>query len=326
MSRRDRPGAPLPKAFSPQLAVLVSQPPKGKGWVHEIKFDGYRLLAFVEGGSAKLVTRRGHDWTDAFPFVAESLKRLKVRSAILDGEVVALDERGRSDFQLLQASMSGSDEFDPVYYAFDLMFCDGADLTGLPLVERKSRLQSLLAKSRLAPRIAFSVHLHTSGDKLLARACKRGLEGIISKRADAPYVSRRDESWVKSKCEQRQELVIIGYTAPQDSRTHFGALLLGYHDAGGRLVYAGRVGSGFNARLLGDVHARLRRIETSKPPTATLPPARERRLATWVRPRLVAEVRFTGWTRDGMLRHPTFVALRSDKPASQVVRESPASA
>jgi bifunctional non-homologous end joining protein LigD len=304
--------------------VLVTEPPKGKGWVHEIKFDGYRLLAFVEGGTARLITRRGHDWTDVFPPVARSLARLKVRSAILDGEVVALDDKGRSDFQLLQASMSGADDFDPVYYAFDLMFCEGVDLTSLPLVERKSRLEQLLAKSRVAPRIAYSVHVHTPGERLLARACRRGLEGIISKRADAPYVSRRDESWVKSKCEQRQELVIIGYTAPQGSRTYFGALLLGYHDADGRLLYAGRVGTGFDARLLRDVHGRLRKIEVDKPPTTTLPPARERRLATWVKPKLVAEVRFTGWTRDGMLRHPTFIALRSDKPASQVVRESPA--
>jgi bifunctional non-homologous end joining protein LigD len=239
--RLKRNGSSLPAAFSPQLAVLVAHPPKGSDWVHEIKFDGYRLLAFVKDGRARLRTRHGHDWTESFPWIAKALARLKVDSAILDGEVVALDARGRSDFQLLQASMKSMEDFDPVYYAFDLPFLNGTDLTRLPLIERKAQLEQVLIKSRLAPRIAYSAHVTTSGDKLLARACKRGLEGIISKRADSAYVSRRDESWVKSKCEQRQELVIIGYTAPKGSRTGFGALLLGYHDEKKRLVYAGRV-------------------------------------------------------------------------------------
>jgi bifunctional non-homologous end joining protein LigD len=312
--------AALPKAFAPQLAVLVAHPPSGDGWFHEIKFDGYRLLAFAQRGRVRLVTRRGHDWTDAFPSIAKALKGLKVDTAIIDGEVVALDKRGRSDFQLLQASMKGAEDFEPVYYAFDMPFCDGVDLTRLPLVERKERLKKVLAASGLAPQITYSAHVGTSSAKLLAGACKRGLEGIISKRANAPYVSGRDESWVKSKCEQRQEFVIIGYTAPQGSRTGFGALLLGYHEEA-RLVYAGRVGTGFNVRLLDELHARLRKMEVKAPPTATLPPARERRLARWVTPKLVAEIRFTGWTRDGMLRHPTFIALRSDKPATDVVRE-----
>ena len=313
----------LPKVFSPQLAILVSHPPKGREWVHEIKFDGYRLLAFLDHGRARLRTRHGHDWTDLFPSVATALGWLKVQSAIIDGEVVALDDEGRSHFQLLQASMKGQKDFDPVFYAFDLPFCDGQDLMKLPLTQRKTRLQRIIKASRSGSRIRYSAHVATPGDRLLAKACRNGLEGIISKRADAPYVPRRDDSWVKSKCEQRQELVIIGYTAPQGSRVGFGALLLGYHDEKKRLVYAGRVGTGFNADFLKDFHARLRKLEIKAPPTAALPPARERRLARWVKPKLVAEIRFTGWTRDGKLRHPTFIALRSDKPASQIVRESP---
>jgi bifunctional non-homologous end joining protein LigD len=216
----------LPKTFSPQLAILVSHPPKGSGWVHEIKFDGYRLLAFIEDGRVSLRTRHGHDWTDSFPSIASALGRLKVRSAIVDGEVVALDDEGRSDFQLLQASMKGDEDFDPVFYAFDLPFCDGEDLTQLPLIERKSQLERIITRSRVKSRVVYSSHVTTSGEKLVAKACRNGLEGIISKRADAPYVPRRDDSWVKSKCEQRQELVIIGYTAPWGSRVGFGALLL----------------------------------------------------------------------------------------------------
>jgi bifunctional non-homologous end joining protein LigD len=315
----------LPRSFLPQLAVLVSHPPKGNEWLHEIKFDGYRLLAFIENGKgkARLITRNGHDWTDMFPPIAEAFRRIKVRSAIVDGEVVVLDEHGRSDFQALQAMMKGQRPVEPVFYAFDLPFLNGRDVTQVPLIERKTRLAKLLRQRDLRPHIAYSDHFRTDGDAVLVKACAMGLEGIISKRIDAPYVSYRDDSWVKSKCQQRQEFVVIGYSPPKGQRTGFGALLLGYHDDRKRLVYAGRVGTGFDARLLGDLYQRLKALSVKRSPTAVEPPRRECRLATWVKPVLVAEVRFTGWTRDGMLRHPVFIALRSDKPASQIVRESP---
>jgi bifunctional non-homologous end joining protein LigD len=319
-----KPPARLPNAFSPQLAVLVAHPPKGDQWLHEIKFDGYRLLAFVEAGQARLITRNGHDWTDMFVLIADTLGRLKVDSAIVDGEVVVLDDKGASDFQALQAMMMvGQRPVEPLFYAFDLPFLNGRDLTQTPLIERKARLEKLMCQRDLSPHVVYSDHFRTDGDKVLAKACAMGLEGIISKRIDAPYVSYRDDSWVKSKCQQRQEFVVIGYSPPKGQRTGFGALLLGYHDERKRLVYAGRVGTGFGTRLLGDLHQRLNALSVKRSPTAVEPPARECRLATWVKPILVAEVRFTGWTRDGMLRHPVFVALRSDKPASQIVRESP---
>jgi bifunctional non-homologous end joining protein LigD len=317
------PATPFPQTISPQLAVLVTHPPKGNEWVHEIKFDGYRLLAFIQNKTVRLVTRNGNDWTAGFPSITAAFAKLKVKSAIIDGEVVVLDEKGRSDFQSLQAQMKDLRDDVPVFYAFDLMYLDGRDLKPTPLIERKDQLENVIKQSRVAPRIVYSRHFCMPGEKLLAKACALGLEGIVSKRADGRYVTARDESWVKSKCDQRQELVIIGYTPPQGSRKFFGALLLGYHDARKRLVYAGKVGTGFDKRLLGEIHVKLKKLEIRSPATAAPPAARERKIAQWVKPVLVAEIRFTGWTRDGKLRHPTFIALRSDKPASQIVRERP---
>jgi len=313
----------MPKKLTPQLAVLSAHPPKGDKWIHEIKFDGYRLLAFIKDGHVNLMTRNGLDWTQNFPDIAKAMARLKVDSAIVDGEAVVLDKDGRSDFQALQKVFKGKAEATPVLYAFDLPFCDGIDLRNTPLIQRKQRLEELLAKSRVAPRISFSEHVLGDGDLVIAKACGMALEGIISKRVDAPYVSRREATWLKTKCGNRQEFVVIGYTDPQGARSGFGSLLLGYHDDKGRLVYGGRVGAGFGDQQLRRLHSQLKDIAQDKPPTDLPPPQRERRAAHWVKPNLVAEVRFTGWTRDGVLRHPTFIALRSDKPAAQIVREKP---
>jgi len=313
----------LPTSLAPRLAVLAGHPPQGDQWLHEIKFDGYRLLAFIEGGNVKLLTRNGLDWTGKFPDIAQSLAKLKVESAIVDGEVVVLDKSGRSDFQSLQGLLKDKAGAPPVYYAFDLLFSDGVDLRNRPLLERKQTLKDILERSRPGPRINFSEHIRGDGQKVFQKACGMGLEGIISKRIDAPYVSGRVPTWLKSKCDNRQEFVIIGYTNPQGHRSGFGALLLGYHDERGRLVYAGRVGTGFDQPQLDDLHAQLQQIEQDEPPTDLAPPARERRATHWVTPKLVAEVRFSGWTRDGVLRHPAFIALRTDKPASQIVREKP---
>ena len=312
-----------PKNFSPQLAVLSESPPEGAEWLHEIKFDGYRILARIRAGKVQLITRNGKDWTAKFPGVARALSKLKADSAIIDGEMVVLDEKGRSDFQALQGVLKHTEKEprEPIYYAFDLPFCDGFDLRQSPLLERKEKLQQILNQSNLAPRVNFSDHVLGNGRAMVDKACRMDLEGIVSKRVDAPYVSRRDPTWLKSKCGHRQELIVIGYTDPQGSRAGFGSLLLGYHDSKNRLVYAGRVGTGFDDQLLKQTLRRLRELRQDKPPTDSPPPARERLHAHWVKPTLVAEVKFTGWTRDGSLRHPAFVAFRTDKPASQIVRE-----
>lgn len=313
----------MPDKLGPQLAVLAAHPPAGEGWIHEIKFDGYRLLAFIKAGKVKLVTRKGLDWTHKFPDIAKALAKLKADSAIVDGEAVVLDKQGRSDFQSLQASFKDKTGATPVLYAFDLPFCDGLDLRNAPLIQRKQRLEKLLADSRVSPRVSYSEHVRSHGDQVIAKACGMALEGIISKRTDAPYVSRRDPTWLKTKCVNRQEFVIIGFTDPQGGRKGFGSLLLGYHDDKNRLVYGGRVGTGFDDKQLGRLHAQLKEIEQDSPPTDVAPPPRERRAAHWVKPNLVGEVNFSGWTRDGVLRHPAFIALRTDKPASEIVREKP---
>jgi bifunctional non-homologous end joining protein LigD len=312
--------------FSPQLAVLAEKPPTGEQWIHEIKFDGYRMLAELRDGNVTLISRNAKDWTAKFPQVVKALEKLKVKSAILDGEIVVLDEQGRSDFQALQNLMKHKRKAEPVYYAFDLPFYEGQDLRDTPLLQRKEQLEKMFRAHNPGPRLNYSEHFHGSGDSIAARACKMGLEGIVSKKIDAPYVSRREPTWVKSKCNQRQEFVVIGFTDPEGKRKGFGALLLGYHDSEGQLVYAGRVGTGFDDRMLVQTHERLKALEQDQPPTAKTPPARERRNAHWVKPSLVAEVRFTGWTEDDLLRHPAFIAFRSDKPASQIVREIPVKA
>ncbi len=300
----------MPGSLSPQLAVLADHPPEGDAWIHEIKFDGYRILTFIQNGDVKLLTRNGHDWTHKFSSIAKAFARLRVDSAIVDGELVVLDDKGRTDFQALQAMLKGNNKAEPMLYAFDLPFCNGVDLRQTPLIDRKTQLEKILSQSRVAPTITYSNHFQTAGGEVLDQACRLSLEGIISKRMDAPYVSRRDPTWIKSKCSQRQEFIIIGYTPPQGSRTGFGALLLGFHDDNKNLSYAGRVGTGFNEALLGDLFKQLQRLEIDKPPTAIPPPARERNHAHWVKPKLIAEVRFTGWTRDNLLRHPAFIALR----------------
>ena len=245
----------MPTSLSPQLAVLAEHPPVGDQWIHEVKFDGYRVLAFIKAGHVKLLTRRGLDWTAKFAGIARALEKLKADSAIIDGEAVVLDGEGRSDFQALQSSMKDGGGVSPVYFAFDLLFSDGVDLRGVPLIERKERLEKLLKQSRLRPRINFSDHVQGEGEGVIQKACGMGLEGIVSKKIDSSYVSRREPTWVKSKCGNRQEFIIIGYTDPQGSRTGFGSLLLGYHDEKGRLVYGGRVGTGFDAKGLRELGA-----------------------------------------------------------------------
>lgn len=309
----------LPAWVAPQLATLVSGPPPGDDWVHEIKLDGYRILLRIERGRVKLLTRNRQDWTTRFPAVAEAAAALPVKEALLDGEIVALDAAGVSSFQALQQADQLESGRSLVYVAFDLLFLDGRDLRPLPLVERKARLARLLKGRR--GRLRYSAHFDVPGQRVYDRACRLGLEGIVSKQENAPYTSGRGPAWLKVKCVARQELVIGGYTDPEGARAEFGSLLLGVHDRDGRLVYAGRVGTGFDQATLRSLGARLGKLEQRASPFAPDGPRPPARGAHWVKPELVAEVAFTEWTRDGRLRHPAFEGLREDKPAAEVVRE-----
>jgi bifunctional non-homologous end joining protein LigD len=314
-----RPGkAGLPDFVRPQLATLVQAAPLGDEWFHEIKLDGYRVLARVDRGRVRLLTRSGQDWTARFPTVAAAAAKLKAARALLDGEVVVLDARGVSHFQSLQEAWSLKRTADFVYFAFDLLHLDGRDLRDLPLAERKALLARLLRGSRAT--IRYSHHVEGRGDEFYDRACRQGLEGIVSKRKDAPYRSARGIAWLKVKCSSSQEFVIVGFTDPKGERTGFGALLLGVYDADGALTYVGRVGTGFDERSLKALHAKLKALEQERSALRS-PPGGPTRDIHWVKPSLVADVAFTNWTRDGILRHPTFHGLREDKAPREVVRE-----
>ena len=310
----------LPAWVAPQLATLVSGPPPGDDWVHEIKLDGYRILLRVERGRVKLLTRNRQDWTARFPALAEAAAALPVKEALLDGEIVALDRAGVSSFQALQQADQLETGRTLVYVVFDLLFLDGSDLRPLPLVERKARLARLLKGRR--GRLRYSEHFDLPGQRVFDRACRLGLEGIIAKQKNAAYTAGRGQAWLKVKCVARQELVIGGYTDPDGARAEFGSLLLGVHDRDGRLVYAGRVGTGFDHATLKNLGARLRKLERRASPFSADGPRPPGRGAHWVKPELVAEVAFTEWTRDGLLRHPAFQGLREDKPAARIVRET----
>jgi len=306
----------MPLFRQPQLATLVDHVPPGSNWMHEIKYDGYRTLIAVGGGKARAYTRTGLDWSDRFAPIVRAAADLE-GSALIDGEVVALDKDGRPSFQALQASLKdGSGNL--AYFAFDLLTLDGEDLTALPNLDRKERLKGLLVDAPEA--IRFSDHVLGNGEKLFDSLCKQGLEGVVSKRIDAPYrVDKRTQSWLKVKCLHRQELVIVGWT-PSDKGRGFRALLLGLHEDG-KLRYAGKVGTGFGMALIDEIMTRMKPLER-KAPTVDAPRAAVRG-AHWIAPKLVAEIAFTEWTDEGVLRHPSFIALREDKPESEVVRETP---
>jgi bifunctional non-homologous end joining protein LigD len=312
----------LLREFRPQLATLSAVAPRGERWIHELKFDGYRILAVVRGGKCRLITRKGHDWTARFRSVAEAVEKLPIESAILDGEVVSLDEHGVSNFQQLQNQLKRGDLAELAYYLFDIPYFEGYDLTGVPQLARKEFLERVLeGHASENNTLRYSEHLHGEGAEVLKEACRSGLEGIVSKRIDAKYVEARSPDWLKTKCTKRQEFVIGGFSQPSGSRSFFGALLLGYHDQEGRLIYAGKVGTGFTAQSLHDVHRELKKHKTAQPPFVNPPRGTEARGVTWVEPVLVGEVEFTEWTGDGQLRHPSFQGLREDKSPKSIIRE-----
>jgi bifunctional non-homologous end joining protein LigD len=303
---------------APQKATLVDHVPSGSAWVHEMKYDGYRCLLAIGGGAAKVYTRSGLDWSDKFPEIVAAARELEVGSALLDGEIVALDENGRSSFSALQQAISEGGR-GLTLFLFDALEIDGEDLTPLPNIERKGRLATLLGPGK-PPTLLYADHIVGRGEELLHAMCDAGQEGIISKRADAPYRGRRTKCWLKVKCIQRQEFVIVGWTPSDKKGRGFRSLLLGVNEGGG-LRYVGKVGTGFSMQLIHDLLARMETIEVAKPTTAV--PRPDARGAHWVKPQLVCEVAFTEFTSEGVVRHPSFLGLRADKKAKEVVRELP---
>jgi bifunctional non-homologous end joining protein LigD len=325
MPRRPSPGGSAPlTAYKPQLAKLVKHVPEGEEWLHEMKYDGYRIGCRIDGTRVTLISRNGKDWTDAFPEITEAALRLGTRQALLDGEVAIVLPDGRTSFQALQNAFSGGPRKGLVYYAFDLLHLEGERIARRPLEERKTELFRLVGKPAARSRIRYSEHVIGRGAQLFAEACRMRLEGIISKRRDAPYKPGRNDLWVKTKCVLRQELVIGGFTDPEGSRQGIGALLVGYFDDHGALRFAGKVGTGFTAASARDLRATLERIEQRTSPFTPPPPGPLGRRAHWVKPRLVGEVAFSEWTDDGKIRHPSFQGLRRDKQAAEVRREIPA--
>jgi bifunctional non-homologous end joining protein LigD len=318
-------GLPVPEL---QLATLVDRAPEGDDWLHEQKFDGYRIVADRQGAEVRLLSRRFKDWTAAFPSVAAAVAELPVARVVLDGEVCVFESDGRTSFQALQNARSAHDDRF-TYVVFDLLALDGELLLDQPLEQRKATLQALIDRAnRGRPAgeavVRLSDHVVGRGAEMFQAACARRLEGIVSKRREAPYAPGRGLTWVKTKCIQRQEMVIGGWTDPERSREAIGALLLGYYDAAGKLCYAGKVGTGFTSRSLGEVRAALDAVAATRsafdpaPPRAWTGPG-----VHWVAPSLVAEIAFSEWTNDGRLRHPSFKGLRTDKRARDVVREQP---
>lgn len=314
---------PMNKTYKPQLATLVRQPPDGDQWLHELKFDGYRLICRLHEGDVQLMTRGQQNWTDRFSTIVAELSGLR-HEAVIDGEVVVLRRDGTTDFQALQNHINRGRDDDVVLYAFDLLYLDGVDLRQVPLLERKQVLQSLLAPFSQTGAVRFSDHIQGHGAEFYSQSCRHAVEGIVSKRADAIYEERRTKTWLKVKCLNRQEFVIGGWTDPSGSRSAFGALLLGYFDDSEKLQYCGRVGTGFNQESLQLLKERMGPLEAKKPPFDRPPKGSEAKGVHWVRPELVAEVEFAQWTEDGMLRHPSFQGLREDKKAKEVKRERPA--
>lgn len=303
----------LPKRLQPMLATLTDAPFDDEGWMFEDKYDGFRMVAKTDGGKVTLYSRNGKIISHSYIEVARALEAVK-GDAVIDGELVAIGKDGVSHFQLLQNALRHEAKLQ--YFAFDLMFLDGEDLRGLPLTERKKRLKVILPKHRL---IGFSRDRKTFGMKFFEEAERKGLEGIMAKRADSKYLSgARTGDWLKIKTSKRQEVVIVGFTAPRRTRPFFGALTLALRDGNG-WRYIGHVGTGFSHEILEELHKKMIRLKAAKSPFGKK--VKDEAVTTWVKPQLVAEVKFTEWTSSGEMRHPVYLGLRKDKQAKDVVME-----
>jgi bifunctional non-homologous end joining protein LigD len=309
--------APAPRHAGVMKAVLTDARFSDPEWIFERKLDGVRCVAIRDGGEVRLLSRNDLSMNGRYPEIAAALERQPQRRFAVDGEVVAFDGAQTSFARLAQRGQTHVPVF---FYIFDVLWLDGCDVRALPLRTRKKLLRTELRFDDRSLR--FSTHRNGDGETFFQEACRKGWEGLIAKRADSPYTEKRSRDWLKFKCEQGQELVIGGFTAPRGSRSEFGALLLGYYDGEGRLRYAGKVGTGFDEAMLRSLGARLRSLQVDAPPFADADAIRERGV-TWVRPDLVAQLAFTEWTSAGRLRHPRFLGLRDDKPAREVVREAP---
>lgn len=309
-----------PAILEVQKATLSRDVPEGEEWLHEIKLDGYRVLAHLEKPDVQLMTRSGKDFGSKTPALARELSELASKGTVLDGEIVVLRDDGVSDFQRLQNALGATTRGEILYCAFDLLFLEGRDLRDRPLRERKQLLKDLLSRGPELAHVRLSDHVIGSGPKFFTSACEAGLEGIVSKRIDAPYRAGRSLEWLKIKCSARQEFVIGGFSEPSGSRSHLGAILIGvWKDR--ELAYSGKVGTGFTEASLAELHGQLSGLERKKSPFVNPPRGAESRGVHWVSPQLVAEIEFTEFTNDGRLRHPVFRGLRQDKPAREVVRE-----
>ncbi len=311
--------AAMPQRVELELAALAAKPPEGDGWLSEIKLDGYRIVCHVAGGAAALYTRTHQDWTARFAAVAAAASKLPVKQAILDGEVAVYLPDGRTSFQALQNEMREDHEGSLTYSIFDLLYLDGHDLRAAALEDRKRLLEEILRTNR-SPHLQYLEHVVGQAGRFYKECCKRGLEGSICKRRTRPYLGGRTADWLKAKCLLRQEFVIGGFTDSTNKRLPFGALLVGYHEKAGNLKYAGRVGTGWQSSTMDALARQLGRLARRNSPFDS-PVDRSNERIHWVQPRLVAEIAFSQWTRDGRLRQPSFQGLREDKPAENVVRE-----
>jgi DNA ligase D-like protein (predicted ligase) len=328
MARTAAAKAASPDWIRPQLTQLVQEAPDGDQWLHEIKYDGFRMHARLDHGEVRLLTRNGLDWTAKYPQIAKAVASLGAHQAYLDGELCGVRADGITSFSMIQMTSDAGNVAGLVYFLFDLLYLDGEDLTARPLLERKGRLAGLLP-SASSP-LQYSDHQIGQGPAFYEKACPLGVEGIVSKRADAAYAPGNRGLWLKVKCLNREEFVVIGWTDPEGARPFLGALLLGYYDPDGRLTYAGRVGTGINQAELERLWRRLQPLAVAKMPL-DVPPPRSTRFGSplvlsrvhWVQPELVAEVKFLTWTEDNLLRQVVYEGLREDKPAAEVRREVP---
>jgi bifunctional non-homologous end joining protein LigD len=327
MTKRSDRAAPPPTWIKPELAALVKQAPEGADWLHEMKLDGYRMHARLENRRVSILTRRGNDWTTKYPSIAKDIATVPAKTAYLDGELCCVLPDGRTAFNLIQNASDARQDGSLVFFLFDLLFLDGEDLMGLPLIERKARLEKLLKGAR--PAMRYNDHQIGQGPAFHRLACEHGLEGIVSKKVNGKYEPDR-RSWLKTKCLNREEFVVVGWSDPEGSRHRIGSLLLGYYTPDRKLIYAGRVGTGMTVAELERVYRRLHPLAVDKMPLSE-PPPRGSRFGSplvlsrvhWLRPEMVVEVSYVEWTPDGLLRHVVYLGEREDKAAIHVVRDRP---